>query len=216
MIRLLIADDHPVIRAGLRAVLDDETDLTVVAEAGSAEEAEQLVTKYQILGDPIDLVLMDLRFGDSPGTDQQAGGVAATERIRALPNAPEVLVITNYSSDADVVGAVSAGAVGYLLKDSDPDVLINGVRTAARGESVLSSQVATRLMGRMRNPATALTAREHEVLSLVAEGMSNREIAKKLVLTEATVKSHLGHVFGKLGVTSRTAAVVEARKQAIL
>ncbi|MDU0477947.1 response regulator transcription factor [Staphylococcus chromogenes] len=216
MIRILLADDHPVIRAGLRAVLDDQPDVEVVAEASGAHEAVALVRKYETLGQPLDLVLMDLRFGDAPGTDSQAGGVAATAEIRTMSNAPQVLVLTNYSSDAEVIGAVSAGAVGYLLKDSDPTVLIDGIRTAARGESVLSTKVATRLMGRVRNPETSLTAREREVLELVAEGMSNREIAKKLVLTEATIKSHLGHVFSKLGVNSRTAAIVEARKRAIL
>ncbi|AKK03398.1 response regulator [Corynebacterium epidermidicanis] len=216
MIRLLLADDHPVIRAGLTAVLEAEPDFEVVAEAATADDAVALVKKHAILGTPIDLVLMDLRFNETPGANTQAEGVRATAEIRALKPAPEVLVITNYSSDAEVIGAVSAGAVGYLLKDSDPDVLIDGVRAASRGESVLSNQVATRLMGRMRQPETNLTAREHEVLTLVAEGMSNREIARKLVLTEATVKSHLGHVFSKLGVASRTAAVVEARKRAIL
>lgn len=163
----------------------------------------------------MDVVLMDLRFGDQPGIEV-AGGVEATRRIRALDNPPQVLVVTNYSTDGDVVGAVSAGAVGYLLKDSSPEDLIAGVRDAARGESVLSKQVASKIMGRMNNPMTALSAREIEVLSLVAQGQSNREIGKKLFLTEATVKSHMGHVFNKLDVTSRTAAVAEARQRGII
>lgn len=216
MIRLILADDHPVIRAGLRAVLEDEPDFVVADEASTADEAVRLVGKHHTLGTPVDLVLMDLRFGGSPGDGEQAEGVAATRQIRQLPDAPQVLVITNYSSDSDVVGAVSAGAVGYLLKDAEPDVLIGGVRAAARGESVLSNQVATRLMGRVRNPETTLTSRELEVLHLVGRGMSNRDIARALVLTEATIKSHLGHAFSKLGVNSRTAAIVEARKRAIL
>lgn len=212
MISLLLADDHPVIRAGLRAVLEGADDIEVVGEAATAEQAIAMAE-----GNPdIDVVLMDLRFGDGPGHSAESGGVAATRAIRSKPGAPQVLVVTNYSTDADVVGAVSAGAVGYLLKDSDPEVLISGVRQAARGESVLSAKVATKLMGRVANPSVRLTARELEVLRLVGDGMSNRDIAKELFLTEATVKSHLGNAFSKLGVTSRTAAVAEAKKQGIL
>ncbi|QMV85538.1 response regulator transcription factor [Corynebacterium hindlerae] len=211
MISVLLADDHPVIRAGLKAVLEDDDDITVVGEVATPEEAVSFVRAHPDL----DLVLMDLRFGDGPGEDAESGGVRATRMIREQPNAPQVLVVTNYSTDADVVGAVSAGAVGYLLKDSDPSVLVAGVRQAAVGESVLSTKVATRLMGRMRNPSVNLTAREMEVLRLVSEGKSNRDIAKELFLTEATIKSHLGNAFTKLGVTSRTAAVVEARKRGI-
>ncbi|QTH58579.1 response regulator transcription factor [Corynebacterium hindlerae] len=211
MISVLLADDHPVIRAGLKAVLEDDDDITVVGEVATPEEAVSFVRAHPDL----DLVLMDLRFGDGPGEDAESGGVRATRMIREQPNAPQVLVVTNYSTDADVVGAVSAGAVGYLLKDSDPSVLVAGVRQAAAGESVLSTKVATRLMGRMRNPSVNLTAREMEVLRLVSEGKSNRDIAKELFLTEATIKSHLGNAFTKLGVTSRTAAVVEARKRGI-
>ena len=165
---------------------------------------------------PIDLVLMDLRFGEGPGAQGRAGGVDATARIRALPDPPQVLVVTNYSSDADILGAVSAGAVGYLLKDADPAQLVDGVRAAARGETVLSGDVATRLMGRLRDPARTLTARETEVLRLVADGLSNRDIAARLTLTEATVKSHLVHVFTKIGVGSRTAAVARAAELGML
>lgn len=210
MIRLLLADDHPVVRAGLASLLAAEEDFEIVDMVGTPEEAIAAVEKGGI-----DVVLMDLRFGDQP-SDKPAGGVEATRRIRSLENPPQVLVITNYSTDGDVVGAVSAGAVGYLLKDSSPEELIAGVRDAAKGESVLSRQVASKIMGRMNNPMTALTAREIEVLSLVSQGKSNREIGKKLFLTEATVKSHMGHVFNKLDVTSRTAAVAEARQRGII
>lgn len=210
MISLVLADDHPVIRAGLKAVLEEAPDLQVVGEASTPEQAVTLASDGGV-----DLVLMDLRFGDSPADAPGAGGVWATGRIRELPDAPHVLVLTNYSTDADVVGAVSAGAVGYLLKDSDPDVLIDGVRKAARGESVLSAKVATTLMGRMRNPSVSLTAREIEVLRLVSQGLSNKDIAGQLFLTEATIKSHLGNAFSKLGVTSRTAAVAAAKRQGI-
>lgn len=212
MIRVLLADDHPVIRAGLTAVLEGAGDIRVVGEAATPEEAVALAASLPEL----DLVLMDLRFGDSPADGPRAGGVWATQEVRALPRAPQVLVLTNYSTDADVVGAVSAGAVGYLLKDSAPEVLIAGVRQAARGESVLSAKIATRLMGRVRNPSVSLTSREIEVLTLVSRGLSNRDIAQQLFLTEATIKSHLGNVFTKLGVTSRTAAVAEAKSQGIL
>lgn len=210
MIRILLADDHPVVRAGLASLLASEEDFEIVDMVGTPDDAVARAVEGGV-----DVVLMDLRFGDQPGIEV-AGGVEATRRIRALDNPPQVLVVTNYSTDGDVVGAVSAGAVGYLLKDSSPEDLIAGVRDAARGESVLSKQVASKIMGRMNNPMTALSAREIEVLSLVAQGQSNREIGKKLFLTEATVKSHMGHVFNKLDVTSRTAAVAEARQRGII
>lgn len=210
MIRILLADDHPVVRAGLASLLASEDDFEIVDMVGTPDDAVARAAEGGV-----DVVLMDLRFGDQPGIEV-AGGVEATRRIRALDNPPQVLVVTNYSTDGDVVGAVSAGAVGYLLKDSSPEDLIAGVRDAARGESVLSKQVASKIMGRINNPMTALSAREIEVLSLVAQGQSNREIGKKLFLTEATVKSHMGHVFNKLDVTSRTAAVAEARQRGII
>nr|WP_208400970.1 response regulator transcription factor [Corynebacterium glutamicum] len=206
----MLADDHPVVRAGLASLLVSEDDFEIVDMVGTPDDAVARAAEGGV-----DVVLMDLRFGDQPGIEV-AGGVEATRRIRALDNPPQVLVVTNYSTDGDVVGAVSAGAVGYLLKDSSPEDLIAGVRDAARGESVLSKQVASKIMGRMNNPMTALSAREIEVLSLVAQGQSNREIGKKLFLTEATVKSHMGHVFNKLDVTSRTAAVAEARQRGII
>ena len=216
MITVLLADDHPVVRAGLRAVLETAGDIAVAAEAGSPDDAVRAVSDALDSGAPFDLVLMDLRFGEGPGAHGQAGGVDATARIRALPDPPPVLVVTNYSSDADILGAVSAGAVGYLLKDADPAQLVDGVRAAARGETVLSGDVATRLMGRLRDPARTLTARETEVLRLVADGLSNRDIAARLTLTEATVKSHLVHVFTKIGVGSRTAAVARAAELGML
>lgn len=221
-IGVLIADDHPIVRAGLRAVVESAPDIVVVGEAASGDEAVEKVRASldDDSCDPIDLVLMDLRFGEAPGTATRAGGVDATAAIRALAGrgakAPEVLVVTNYSSDSDVLGAVTAGAVGYLLKDAAPEELIDGIRRAVRGETVLNTQVAGRLMGRMRNPNTALTPRELEVLELVARGMSNRKIADQLVLTEATVKSHLVHIFTKLDVSSRTAAVARAQELGML
>lgn len=205
MIRLVIADDHPVVRAGLRALLDGAVDIDVVGEAATPDEAAALVSS----SDP-DLVLMDLQFG------QDRTGADATRQIRSTDAAPYVLVLTNYDSDGDILGAVEAGASGYLLKDTPPDELLAAVRAAAAGESALAPAVASRLMARMRAPRVSLSAREIEVLRLVAEGASNVDVAARLHITDATVKSHLVHVFSKLGVGSRTAAVSEARALGIL
>ncbi|MFE7182292.1 response regulator [Streptomyces erythrochromogenes] len=204
-IRLLLADDHPVVRAGLRAVLDTEADFAVVAEAATAERAVELAA-----GEPVDVVLMDLQFG--PGMH----GSEATALITARPGAPRVLVLTMYDTDADILAAVEAGASGYLLKDAPPEELAAAVRTAAAGQSALAPAVALRLMDRMRMPAEALTKRELEVLQLVADGLSNQQISKQLFLSQATVKSHLVHVYAKLGVESRTAAVAAAATRRLI
>lgn len=212
MIAVLIADDHPVVRAGLAALLEAAPDISVVAGVGRAEEAVEFVRKHP---GEVDVVLMDLRFGEKVGSGP-AGGVSATGQIRSLPAAPQVLVVTNYSTDGDVVGAVSAGAVGYLLKDCGPDELTSGLRRAAAGENVMSTAVMGKLLGRLNQPLQQLTPRELEVLQLIAQGKSNRLIAKELVLTEATVKSHVGNIIGKLGVQNRTSAVFVARERGIL
>ncbi|WP_328396122.1 response regulator transcription factor [Nocardia sp. NBC_00416] len=198
-VRLLLADDHPVVRAGLRAVLATEPGLTVVAESATAENAVDRAAA----GD-IDVVLMDLRFGAG------MGGAEATARITARPDAPRVLIVTTYDSDADILPAIEAGATGYLLKDSPPEELAAAVRAAAAGHTALAPAVADRLMSRLRSPAVTLTRRETEVLALVAEGLSNLAIGRRLHLTEGTVKSHLARVYTKLGVDSRTAAVANA------
>ena len=157
-----------------------------------------------------DLVLMDLQFG------QDRTGADATRQIRSAEAAPYVLVLTNYDSDGDILSAVEAGASGYLLKDAPPEELLIAVRAAATGESALAPAVAGRLMARMRAPHVSLSAREIEVLGLVADGASNADVATRLHITDATVKSHLVHVFSKLGVNSRTAAVSEARALGVL
>ncbi|MFF5403768.1 response regulator [Streptomyces misionensis] len=198
-IRLLLADDHPVVRAGLRAVLETEPGLVVVAEAATAEDA----VARAAVGD-VDVVLMDLQFGGG------MGGAQATALITARPGAPRVVVVTTYDSDADTLPAIEAGATGYLLKDADPEDLAAAVRTAAAGRTTLAPTVAERLMNRLRAPGTALTRRETEVLALVADGLSNQAVARRLHLTEGTVKSHLARVYAKLGVESRTAAVATA------
>lgn len=204
-VRVLLVDDHPVVRAGLRALLASHVDVVVVAEAASGEEAvaSSRATKP-------DVVLMDLRLGD--GID----GAQATAQIVAAPDPPRVVVLTTYDTDADILRAVEAGAAGYLLKDTDPNVLIESVFAAARGETVLDADVAQRLYRRMQRPHADLSAREIEVLSLVAKGLSNRAIAKQLVVSEATVKSHLVHAFTKLDVDNRTAAVAAARERGLI
>ncbi|MFJ7125120.1 response regulator [Streptomyces sp. NPDC098101] len=204
-IRLLLADDHPVVRAGLRAVLDTEPDFAVVAEAATAERAVELAA-----AGGVDVVLMDLQFGAG------AHGSEATAAITAAPDGPKVLILTTYDTDADILAAVEAGASGYLLKDAPPEELAAAVRTAAAGQSALAPAVAHRLMDRMRTPAEALTKRELEVLQLVGEGLSNLQVSKALFLSQATVKSHLVHIFAKLGVDSRTAAVAAATARRLI
>ncbi|MEV8123232.1 response regulator transcription factor [Streptomyces sp. NPDC085944] len=198
-VRLLLADDHPVVRAGLRAVLETEPGIVVVAEAATAEEAVA-----RAAGGDIDVVLMDLQFGKG------MNGAEATAAIVAHTGAPRVLIVTTYDSDADTLPAIEAGATGYLLKDAPPEDLADAVRTAAAGRTALAPAVADRLMNRLRTPGTTLTRRETEVLALVAGGLSNQAVGHRLHLTEGTVKSHLARIYAKLDVDSRTAAVATA------
>ena len=212
MIRVLLADDHEIVRLGLRAVLEDANDIEVVGEVSTAEAA---IAAAQAGG--IDVILMDLRFGaGAEGTLVSTGADATAAIKRTMKNPPNVLVVTNYDTDADILGAIEAGAVGYLLKDAPPADLLAAVRSAAEGDSTLSPVVANRLMTRVRTPRTSLTPRELEVLKLVVAGSSNRDIGKVLFLSEATVKSHLVHIYDKLGVRSRTSAVAAAREQGVL
>lgn len=204
MTRVLLVDDHPVVRTGLRMLLS-AAGIEVVAEGANGEDAVRLVREYAV-----DVVLMDLQMGT--GMD----GVAATEQILARSDAPRVLILTTYDTDQDILRAVEAGASGYLLKDAPPDDLVEAVHRAARGETVLAPVVADRLLARLRNPMRTLSARELEVLRQVSHGRSNREVAKALFLSEATVKTHLVHVFEKLGVDSRTGAVARARELGLL
>ena len=204
-IRLLIVDDHPIVRDGLQGVLQSQPDIEVVGEAADGEAAVQMANSLSP-----DIVLMDLRM---PVMD----GVTALREIRTRNPQCQVLVLTTYDSDADILPAIEAGASGYLLKDSTREELYAAIRAAARGETVLAPAVAARLVGRMRAPAEEkLSSRELEVLQLVAEGGSNSEIASRLHISQATVKSHLIHIFGKLGVSDRTAAVTVALKRGIL
>ncbi|GAA2276904.1 response regulator transcription factor [Nonomuraea roseoviolacea subsp. roseoviolacea] len=203
--RVFLVDDHPVVRAGLVALLGAEPDMEVVGEAGGVVEALSGIAACEP-----DVVLMDLQLGD--GID----GVEAIRRIGELSSPPRVLVLTTYESDADVMRAVDAGATGYLLKVCPPEELFQGIRAAAGGRTVLSAEVASRMMRRLRAPAPALSVREVELLELLASGAGNREIARRLFITEATVKTHLVHIYGKLGVDTRTAAVTAAVERRLI
>ncbi|MHA7304409.1 response regulator [Arthrobacter sp. TMN-49] len=203
-IRILLVDDHPVVRAGLRAMLTEFEGFTVVAEAPEGGSAVKEVERRHTLGEPVDVVLMDLQMG--AGMD----GVSATRAIKALPDAPPVLILTTYDTDSDILAAVEAGASGYMLKDAPPEQIRAAVQSAAAGQTALAPEVAARLMGRIRNPAPVLSAREVELVELLATGMSNRAIARALFISEATVKTHLVHIYDKLGVDNRTAAIAVA------
>jgi len=210
MIRLLIADDHPVVRAGLAGLLSDEPGLEVVAEASDGDEAVRLAAATHP-----DVVLMDLRM-------PRVNGVVATTRIaagEAGDPAPRVLILTTYESDDQILAAIEAGAAGYLLKAAPQAEIVAGIRSVAAGQSALSPQVAVRLVERVRQPTTpetVLTARETEVLRLVASGLSNKQIATALGIGESTVKTHLLKVFDKLGVADRTRAVTLAMERGLL
>jgi len=197
-IRLLIADDHPVVRDGLSGMFSGDDGFEVIGEAANGAQAVTLASALKP-----DVILMDLRM---PEMD----GVAAIAELARRKLPARVLVLTTYDTDSDVVRAVEAGATGYLLKDSPRDELLRAVRAAARGEAALSPSVATRLLGQVRAPAQEpLSQREFEVLEMVAGGATNREAAAKLFISEATVKTHLLHIYAKLGVSDRAAAVAE-------
>ncbi|WP_405560460.1 response regulator transcription factor [Streptomyces canus] len=204
-VHILIVDDHPVVRFGLRGMLEAYDDLWVVGEAGSGDEAIVLASTTRP-----DVVLMDLRM---PGTD----GATATARIRREHPGIRVLVLTTYEGDADILPAIEAGATGYLLKDTPIGTLTDAIRAAARGETVLAPPVAARLVTHLQAPAgEQLTPREVQVLGLVARGLSNSEIGRQLYIGEATVKTHLLRTFVKLGVNDRTAAVTVALSRGVL
>ncbi|MFC9977496.1 response regulator [Spirillospora sp. NPDC127200] len=204
-ITLLIVDDHPVVRDGLRGMFAATTGFEVLAEAADGREAVALAEELRP-----DVVLMDLRM---PG----GGGVEAITELtrRGLPC--KVLVLTTYDTDADTIPAIEAGATGYLLKDAPREDLFGAVRAAAEGRTVLSPAIASRLVSRVREPrGESLSTRELEVLRLVARGTSNREIAAELFISEATVKTHLTHIYAKLGVKDRAAAVATAYDKQLL
>ncbi|WSL21607.1 response regulator transcription factor [Streptomyces sp. NBC_01283] len=205
MITLLVVDDHPVVRDGLRGMFQSAPGFEVLGEAADGVEAVALVERL----DP-DVVLMDLRM---PG----GNGVDAIAELARRGSRSRVLVLTTYDTDSDTIPAIEAGATGYLLKDAPRDELFTAVRAAAQGRTVLSPAVASRLVSRVRAPGNEpLSTREREVLALVAKGTSNRAIAVELFISEATVKTHLTHIYGKLGVKDRAAAVATAYSRGIL
>ena len=203
-VRLLLCDDHAVVRAGLRALLSSADGIEVVGEAGSGEEALALAARVRP-----DVVLMDLQLGD--GMD----GVTATRELTA-GDGPRVLVLTMFDTDADITRAVEAGATGYLLKAERPEELFTAIHSAASGRTALSAPVADRLMARMHSPHPTLSEREREILGQLARGLGNREIARALFISEATVKTHLGRIYGKLGVETRSGAVAVAKERRLL
>ncbi|MCX4846315.1 response regulator transcription factor [Streptomyces sp. NBC_00893] len=202
-VRILLCDDHVVVRAGLLALLGSERDIEVVGEAGSGEEAVALAARLTP-----DVVLMDLQLG--AGID----GVEATRRIAAT--GVHVLVLTTYDTDADITRAIEAGATGYLLKAERPEELFAAIRSAAQGRTTLSPPVASRVMARMRKPRPTLTDRELDILAQLSQGLGNRDIARALFISEATVKTHLGRIYDKLGVDTRAGAVAVAKEQRLL
>ncbi|WP_210593423.1 response regulator transcription factor [Streptomyces sp. GESEQ-35] len=205
-VRLLLCDDHAVVRAGLRALLSSADGVEVVGEAGSGEEALAVAAHVHP-----DVVLMDLQLGG--GMD----GVTATRHLTSGEKAgPRVLVLTMFDTDADISRAIEAGATGYLLKAEPPDELFAAIRNAAAGRTALSAPVADRLLAQLRSPRPALSDREHEILAQLAHGLGNREIARALFISEATVKTHLGRIYGKLGVETRAGAVAVAKERRLL
>ena len=204
MIRVLVADDHPIVRSGIVALLESADDIAVVGTASTGLEAVELALE---LGP--DIVLMDLRM---PGID----GDEATARILAARSDIRVVVLTTYETDASILTAIEAGASGYLLKAAPQEEILAGIRSVARGEVALAPSIAAMLVNRVKQPAISLSAREKEVLALVSDGLSNPAIAKRLFLSEATVKTHLLHAFEKLEVSDRTRAVTKAMELGLL
>ncbi|MEU6265159.1 response regulator transcription factor [Saccharopolyspora shandongensis] len=204
-VRVLVVDDHPVVRAGLKALLAGDAGIEVVGEAATAVEAVRQADAFRP-----DVVLMDLQLGDG------VEGVEATRRLLALDTPPRVLVLTTYDADTDITRAIDAGATGYLLKAGPPEELFQAIRAAAQGKTMLSPEIASRLLQRSRAPEQSLSAREVEILELLAQGLGNKELAKKLFISEATVKTHLVHIYSKLGVDSRMAAVSAAVERRLI
>jgi DNA-binding NarL/FixJ family response regulator len=204
-VKILVCDDHPVVRSGLRGMINSQPDLEVVAEAAEGSEAVSLTDRFRP-----DVVLMDLRM---PGMD----GVTATAGIKARHPDTNVLILTTYDTDADILRALEKGATGFLLKDEREDRIFDAIREAARGRTALAPGVASRLVERLRGDADAhVSDREIEILMLVAQGHSNREVARELHISDSTVKAHMLHIFDKLGVTDRTAAVTTAVRRGII
>lgn len=207
-VRVLLVDDHPVVRAGLRAMFEEFENITVVAEAADGGAALAEVARFAEQGHPLDAVVMDLQM-------KPVGGIIATRSITEQFRTP-VLVLTTFDTQSDIVAAVEAGALGYLLKDAPPEQVQAAVVATAEGRRTLSPDIAATLMDRMHRPVITLSKRETEILALLATGATNREMAQQLFISESTVKTHLVHIYSKLGVDNRTAAVATARAENLL
>ncbi|MCH8561826.1 response regulator transcription factor [Nesterenkonia sp. YGD6] len=205
-VRVLLVDDHPVVRSGVKALLEASGKLRLTAEAGTGESALEILA---VSAQEVDVVVMDLQMGAG------MSGVEATRRITAEHDLP-VLILTTFDTQADIVAAMGAGAIGYLLKDAPSETVQHAVLDAAARKSVLSPSITAQMMKRLASPATALTPREIEILQQLATGATNRDLARVLFISEATVKTHLVHIYDKLGVENRTQAIDRARTQHII
>lgn len=205
MIRILLVDDHPIVRTGLRSLFDNYEDLCVVGECSSGEEALEFIQ-----GTQVDVVLCDLRLGAG------MNGAETTASIGKLPGAPRVLILTTFDKDAEILACIEAGASGYLLKDVSAPTIVDSIRSAAKGQMVLAPEMTQRVLAGMRQPKVELTAREVDVLKQLSTGIGNKQIAKALFVSEATVKTHLVHIFDKLQAASRTDAINKARQLGLL
>ncbi|GAA3305683.1 LuxR family two component transcriptional regulator [Glutamicibacter mysorens] len=205
MIRILLVDDHPIVRTGLRALFENFGDIAVIGEASSGEEALAFVKD-----NPVDVVLCDLRLGAG------MNGAQTTVAIRKLSKPPHVLILTTFDKDSEILACIEAGAAGYLLKDVSAQTIVDSIRQAAAGHMVLAPEMAQRVVEGMRRPKIELTAREKDVLAQLATGAGNKQIAKALFVSEATVKTHLVHIFDKLQASSRTDAINKATEHGLL
>jgi NarL family two-component system response regulator LiaR len=217
-ITVLIVDDHSVVRQGVRGYLEAQPDISIAGEAASGEEAVRLAADHVP-----DVVLMDLVLPLQPGTEpSDDGGVQATRRIRQISPRTQVVVLTSFAHDELIFAAIKAGALSYLLKDADAETVLRAIRAASRGEATLHPRIAQRLMAEVtaptqgQDPAAGLTAREMEVLQLIAQGRTNAEIAAELVITERTVKAHVSNLLGKLHLSDRTQAAVYAWREGLV
>lgn len=207
-LNILLVDDHPIVRAGLRAVLASFDDLTVVAEAADGGSALEEARRLADAGQELDVVVMDIQM-------KPMDGITATARFKAL-GGPPVLILTTFDTPGDIIAALEAGALGYLLKDAPPEQVRTAIIDTAAGKNTLSPEIASALVARVQNKGVELSAREKELLALLATGATNKMLAAELFISEATVKTHLVHIYSKLGVDNRTAAVSKARELGLL
>lgn len=207
-LNILLVDDHPIVRAGLRAVLSGFDDITVIAEASDGAEALDIARSLTQQGTTLDVVVMDIQMNPMDG-------ITATARFKAV-GGPPVLILTTFDTQSDIVAAIEAGALGYLLKDAPPEQVHTAVLDTATGKNTLAPDIAAALVMRMQRSQVTLSAREQELLSLLATGATNKKLAQQLFISEATVKTHLVHIYSKLGVDNRTSAIARAREEGLI